>query len=190
MNFENYPADLQETIRFHGHLCPGLLIGYRAATAAMEHLAVDRSEDEELVAIVENQSCSVDAVQSLCGCTFGKGNLFFLDYGKQVFTVGSRKSQKAVRIALRGDLVRPVDAEGKTDREKFMEQLLAHPLESLYRVSAPQIDFPHEAQIFPTLVCSRCGEGVMETRTVIKDGLVFCRPCAHGIMDSETTPHR
>jgi formylmethanofuran dehydrogenase subunit E len=182
MNFENYPPDLQETIRFHGHLCPGLLIGYRAARAAMEQLGVTRSEDEELVAIVENRSCSVDAVQVLCSCTFGKGNLFFEDFGKQVFTLGSRKTQIAVRIALRGDLVKPVDADGKTDREKFMEELLTLPLESLYRVSAPQIDFPPEAQIHPTLVCSRCGEGVMETRTVSRGGMSYCRPCAQGSM--------
>ena len=179
---EKYPPDLQNTILFHGHLCPGLLIGYRAAKAALEKLGVTRSEDEELVAVVENQSCSVDAVQSLCGCTFGKGNLFFLDYGKQVFTIGSRKSGKAIRIALRGDLVKPTGPDGRTDREKFMKQLLTAPLDSLYRVSQPQIDFPPEAQIYPTLVCSRCGEGVMETRTVINNGLIFCRPCSHSTL--------
>jgi formylmethanofuran dehydrogenase subunit E len=184
---EKHPPDLQETIRIHGHLCPGLLIGYRAAKAAMEQLGVTRSEDEELVAIVENRSCSVDAVQVLCGCTFGKGNLFFLDYGKQVFTIGSRKTKKSIRIALRGDLARPVDAEGKTDREKFMEQLLTDPLESLYRVSASRIDFPPEAQIFPTLVCSRCGEGVMETRTIRKEDQNYCRPCEREIIEGKTT---
>ena len=178
MDLEKLPPDLQETIRFHGHLCPGLLIGYRAAKAAMEILEATRSEDEELVSVVENQSCSVDAVQVICGCTFGKGNLFFLDYGKQVFTFGSRRTGKAVRITLRGDLIKPIDAEGKTDRGKFMEQLLAEPLEFLYRVSEPQIDFPPEAQIFPTLNCSRCGEGVMETRTVTREDRLYCLPCA------------
>jgi formylmethanofuran dehydrogenase subunit E len=182
---EKYPPDLQNTIRFHGHLCPGLLIGYRAAKAALKKLGVTRSEDEELVAVVENQSCSVDAVQSLCGCTFGKGNLFFLDYGKQVFTIGSRKSQKAVRIALRGDLVKPTGSNGRTDREKFIEQLLTAPLESLYRVSAPRIDFPPEAQIFSTLVCGRCGEGAMETRTINRDGRLYCHPCSREIIEGE-----
>jgi formylmethanofuran dehydrogenase subunit E len=181
MDLKTLPPDLRETVRFHGHLCPGLLIGYRAVKAALEKLGVNRSEDEELVAVVENQSCSVDAVQVLSGCTFGKGNLFFLDYGKQVFTIGSRKSGKAVRIALRGDLVRPAGPDGKADREKFIEQLLNDPLESLYRFSEPQLEFPAEAQIFPTLVCNRCGEGVMETRTVIRDGRLYCLSCAREI---------
>ena len=70
-----------EIISFHGHECPGLAIGYRMATAAMEKLSVLRAEDEEIVAIVENDACGVDALQCVTGCTFGKGNLIFHDYG-------------------------------------------------------------------------------------------------------------
>ena len=61
-----------EIVRFHGHECPGLAIGYRMATAAMETLDSFRAEDEELVAIVENDACGVDALQCVTGCTFGK----------------------------------------------------------------------------------------------------------------------
>jgi len=79
----NAHPDLQRAVIFHGHFCPGLAIGYRAAQIAMDALRTDRAEDEELVAIVENDSCAVDAVQVLSGCTFGKGNLIFRDHGKQ-----------------------------------------------------------------------------------------------------------
>jgi formylmethanofuran dehydrogenase subunit E len=37
-------------------------------------------QDEELVCIAENKSCSVDSVQSLLGCTAGEGNLLFLAF--------------------------------------------------------------------------------------------------------------
>ncbi|MGC8781549.1 MAG: FmdE family protein, partial [Anaerolineae bacterium] len=60
---------LEEAIRFHGHFCPGLLIGYRAAQIALRELGVERVADEELVAICENDACGVDAVQVLTGCT-------------------------------------------------------------------------------------------------------------------------
>ena len=53
----------EEIIRFHGHDCPGLAMGYRMATAALENLESFRAEDEELVAIVENDACGVDALQ-------------------------------------------------------------------------------------------------------------------------------
>jgi formylmethanofuran dehydrogenase subunit E len=64
-----------EAIAFHGHACPGLALGYRAAEYALQHLGTGRSEDEDLVAIVENDACGVDAIQLVAGCSAGKGNL-------------------------------------------------------------------------------------------------------------------
>jgi len=107
----------EECVEFHGHSCPGLALGYRATLAGLEALSSDRAEDEELVAIVENDSCAVDAVQCLGGCTYGKGNLFVRQYGKQVYTFALRESGRAVRVALRpeadrgGPVVSPVRRE-------------------------------------------------------------------------------
>src|SRR5512147_1538276 len=91
--------DLRDAIQFHGHLCPGLALGYRVAKAALRELGAERPEDEELVAVVENDSCAVDAIQFITGCTFGKGNLIFRDYGKHVYTFYDRATGKAVRIS-------------------------------------------------------------------------------------------
>ena len=85
----------EEIIQFHGHECPGLAIGYGMATAAMEKLDSIRAEDE-LVSIVENDACGVDALQCITGCTFGKGNLLFRDYGKNIYTIYCRSSRAAV----------------------------------------------------------------------------------------------
>jgi formylmethanofuran dehydrogenase subunit E len=60
-----------------------------------------RSEDEEIVAIVENDACYVDAVQVLTGCTFGKGNFIYKDNGKMVLTLLSRKTGQGIRVAMR-----------------------------------------------------------------------------------------
>jgi len=46
--------DLRDAIQFHGHLCPGLALGFRVAKAALRELKADRPRDEELAAIVEN----------------------------------------------------------------------------------------------------------------------------------------
>ncbi|MCL4536163.1 MAG: formylmethanofuran dehydrogenase subunit E family protein, partial [Nitrospirae bacterium] len=63
-----------DVVKFHGHSCPGLALGYRVGVAAVKELNMENiSEDEEVVAIVENDSCAVDAIQVLTGCTFGKG---------------------------------------------------------------------------------------------------------------------
>ena len=74
---EPRPVTFTECVRFHGHSCPGLASGYRAATAAMEALGVKRPEDEELVAICETDACGVDAIQVIAGTTAGKGNQMF-----------------------------------------------------------------------------------------------------------------
>ena len=91
--------DLRDAIQFHGHLCPGLALGYRVAKAALRELKAERPQDEELVAIVENDSCAVDAIQFITGCTFGKGNLVFRDHGKHVYTFYNRRSGEGVRVS-------------------------------------------------------------------------------------------
>jgi len=69
--------DFQRCIDFHGHICPGLAIGFQAARILMERLGVEAAPDEELVARVETDACSADAIQVVARCTFGKGTLYF-----------------------------------------------------------------------------------------------------------------
>src|SRR5512141_1683339 len=99
--------DFQKAAEFHGHTCPGLAMGYRVAKYVIEHYP--RAKDEELVCIAENRSCSVDAIQSLLGCTEGKGNLILKDNGKQVFTVYSRDNNKALRVYFKGNVFKRMD---------------------------------------------------------------------------------
>ena len=91
----------EKVCEFHGHVCPGLALGFRVTTLALQKLNISRSVDEEMITFVENNACGVDAVQVLSGCTFGKGNLFFLDHGKQVYTFARRSNGKAVRISVK-----------------------------------------------------------------------------------------
>jgi formylmethanofuran dehydrogenase subunit E len=83
------PKLIEATTRFHGHCCPGLAIGVRAAELALDE--VGRADDEDIVAIVETDMCAIDAIQYLVGCTLGKGNLIYRDYGKNAFTFIRRR---------------------------------------------------------------------------------------------------
>ena len=83
------PVLVKQATDFHGHWCPGLAIGIRAAEWALKKLG--KTPDEEIVAVVETDMCAVDAIQSLTGCTFGKGNLIHRDYGKSAFTFYPRQ---------------------------------------------------------------------------------------------------
>ncbi len=91
-----YPnSDFARCIQFHGHTCPGLAIGFKAAVALMGRLGVNRAPDEELIAIVETDACGADAIQVMTGCTFGKGNFVFKNYGKHASSLMDRKKKKA-----------------------------------------------------------------------------------------------
>jgi formylmethanofuran dehydrogenase subunit E len=166
MTRKPFPRDLEKVIRFHGHFCGGIAIGYRAALVGMSRLGARRSEDEELVAIVENDSCAADAVQVITGCTFGKGNFFFRDYGKHVYTFALRPSGRAVRVSR------------KPDGHQPPANLLEAPAEDLFWIEETTITLPDPAQIHDSVVCDRCGEPVMETRTRRRGDRVLCIPCA------------
>lgn len=84
----------KKAVAFHGHECPGLAIGVRVSEAAREKLKIGTFEDEDIVCVTENDSCSVDGVQVLLGCTFGKGNLLYRGTGKQAFSFFNRTTSQ------------------------------------------------------------------------------------------------
>lgn len=189
---KNMPP-LELAIQFHGHICPGLLMGVRVADFARQHLDVSPDFDEELLAMVETNSCGVDAIQAILGCTFGKGNLIFKDFGKSVYTIASRDKQRAVRIAQKfKERPEPDSARfrqlnnqmGLTDAESsekenllgiIFERIMSTPFEELFNWQDVEFEFPEKAQIFPTVQCAVCGEGVMEPRAS-RSGLGFVCP--------------
>jgi formylmethanofuran dehydrogenase subunit E len=167
--------DYAEIVRFHGHSCPGSAIGYRMTLAAMQALDVTRADDEELVAIVENDACGVDALQYMSGCTFGKGNLIFRDYGKPVFTLFSRKSGKGVRVIF---LDAALPEELRSNREKRLDYILSAPDGAILALKDVVVDEPKGAKIYNTVSCDLCHESVMETRLSSVKGKILCIPCA------------
>jgi len=185
----------EDVVAFHGHACPGLALGYRVSLYALKMLG-DRASDEELTATVENSSCAVDAVQVLTGCTFGKGNLIFRDYGKHVYTFIRRPSGEGIRISV--DWRSPEETEeGKIMWERYMkgdrsEEVLnmvhdgkAKKIDiimnakddELFTVTKSGIALPEEARIYPSVRCACCSEKVMEPRARLRDGKIVCIPC-------------
>lgn len=184
---------LELAIQFHGHICPGLLMGVRAAEFARQHLGIERDQDEELLAIVETDSCGVDALQAILGCTFGKGNLIFKDYGKNVYTIAVRDGGKAVRIAQRqasgreDNRYRQLRARAQLNPEEqaemelllqdMFEYLMTCPFDDLFSWQDVDINLPPTARIHSTVICACCGEGVMETRAVKSSQGLLCQSC-------------
>ena len=191
---------LETAIRFHGHQCPGLAMGLRVSLVALRELGKP-AKDEELVAIVENSSCGVDAIQVLTGCTFGKGNLIFKDFGKYVYTFMNRETQRALRISIKKEAVLPdkhhldlfAKVKARTATPAEMEEfkrlhieksnaLLDLPEADLLSIEVINPEPLPMAHIHESICCARCSEPVMETRIRLLDGAPHCIPCFEELM--------
>ena len=187
---------IDSIVRFHGHMCAGLAMGIRAAEVALAEIG-PHSSDEEVVAVAETDMCSVDAIQYLTGCTFGKGNLIHRDFGKNAYTFFRRSDGRAVRVstgsggwnALGADWARLLGgiragASTQEEGDRFAalqaertERILAAPLDELYEVRRVSTEVPRPARILVSLDCDHCGEPTMETRLRRLDGKQLCPPC-------------
>jgi formylmethanofuran dehydrogenase subunit E len=161
-----------ECIRFHGHSCPGLAMGFRASEVAAEELGIplEKVRDEEIVCVVENDSCGVDAVQVIFSCTAGKGNLLFRITGKQAYSFFDRRSGRKVRVLIDGEF-------GDMDRGEFMEHVLTAPREEVLKIKVPEFEVPETAKIFNNVRCESCGELVREDKIRLQDGKQVCLDC-------------
>ncbi len=198
-NSEN--KNLKKAALFHGHTCPGLAIGVRVAELALGDIFRGRAQDEEIVAIVENDSCAVDAIQLLTGCTLGKGNLILKDYGKQVYTFVKRPFKEslpgeALRVSV--DFRGPEEsAKGKEMWRRFSEgdrseevlkavharrsqkikAIIGAADEELFTIRRLKMKPPCTARLVPSVRCEKCGEKTMETKMGLFGGKKLCRPC-------------
>ncbi|MEN6553484.1 MAG: FmdE family protein, partial [Methanobacterium sp.] len=182
-----------DVVHFHGHICPGTAIGYRAGKIAIKRLHIT---DEKLLTIVENDSCSIDAVQVITGCTFGKGNLIFKDHGKHVYTFVNKDNKNALRLSLNKnidkmypefDMLRDKIFSGFASSEDKMEfenqkneitqKILDMPDDELFNIKSTEIKIPDKIQMFQSVKCDICGELVAVHRARIKKGNIMCIPC-------------
>jgi len=197
-------GDLQKLLRLcgllHGHYCPGSAMGVKAAARAVNELGVKSTGMEEVIAIVETNSCFADGVQMVTGCSLGNNALIYRDYGKTSVTL-ARRTGEAVRIAAKPDglsleerepeamaLFRKVVKERhgtKEDDRKLRHiwieisfKMLDIPDEELFSISRTKIEIPAYARIFASVKCSVCAENTMEPRARLIDGQYFCLSCS------------
>ncbi len=194
----NLPEDLKKCIEFHGHLCPGLVYGYLVAKEALSLLEHNRSVDEEIVAIAENDSCAVDALQVILGTSIGKGNLILKDYGKNAYTVLNRKNKKAYRFSRKKyyryngackeefkRLDEAISAGTATEKDKWRHKLLkasnllSQPFHETFSSQKVACIMPPFAPLARSQSCAKCGEMTMATKLVeTKNREPVCIPCS------------
>ena len=192
-------SDFSRCVQFHGHTCPGLAIGFQAAITLLKRLGVRKAPDEELVAVVETDACGADAIQVITGCTFGKGNFIFKNYGKHAFSLMDRGKGKGIRACLLPDVFKSNpeyfslskkvqnDKESAKEIERFrqlqqerVQKILEADPESLFKIEEISADIPAEARIMESGICEMCGEMAKADLLRNNNGKKLCIPCAEG----------
>jgi len=185
---------------FHGHKCPAMPMGLRVGAAAMNKLGVERAKDGQLLALVELgdahcATCFADGVQMITGCTFGKGNIKKLHYGKWGVTLVDTTTGRAVRVTPKAEAML---ANKKTEFfteyrmkhipaskvpaevvEPLVEEVMGAPAEMLLNIGEIfDYEVPPKVESFSGFVCDMCGEMVVEGYgRPLDDDKKVCQPC-------------
>lgn len=186
MNFE---ALIEESVRIHGHLCPGQVLGVRMAMAGLREAGISDpkgADRKNIIVFVEIDRCATDAIQSVTGCCLGKRTLKFMDYGKMAATFVNLRTGKAVRMLAREESRELAATRFPEMSDKHKGQLEAYkvmPESDLFEATEVEVDLePEDMPGRPAgrVKCQECGEYVQDKREILDEGKTLCRPCAHG----------
>lgn len=193
------PKDyLEMGLRFHGHKCPAMPMGLRTGAAVMNALGVGRTGDSALLTLVELgddhcATCFADGVQVITGCTFGKGNIQKLGYGKWGVSLIDKKTRRAVRAIPKaavmmenkhGEFIEmrmggtPPTQVPEHISQPLVEKIMSAPQEQLLDVgpvTTTPVDTPKH--LWDVFICDGCGEFVIEAYGRIKGAQKLCIPC-------------
>ena len=185
-------------LAFHGHKCPAMPLGLRAAVAAMNVLGVQRAQDKELHVISETgkghaAGCFLDGIMAATGCTYGKSNIEKLYYNKMAFTLIDVAARKAVRVSLKpAFFAKMLQSPFVEERKKgvppqdipaeiadpLVEKVMNMP-EEMFLEIGPVSDYELKRKpgVFDAAPCSRCGEMVFIDKLVETDAGPVCLGC-------------
>ncbi|KYK25862.1 hypothetical protein AYK20_04210 [Thermoplasmatales archaeon SG8-52-1] len=125
---------LKQIEKFHGHIGPYAVIGYRMGLVANKKLGSDPFLKKAVVftGTIPPLSCIVDGIQISSGCTFGKGNIkvenkgiakadFFTNEGKKLQIILKPELKKEIDIVVNEDNIVSYSEKmfEKSDEELF-----------------------------------------------------------------------
>jgi len=203
---EDLAGLLNRAAEIHGHYCPGVALGVKAAYIACKRLGIVHSDGmENIMAVVECNNCFVDGIQAISGCTLGNNALIYKDFGKTAVTFYRRGEKTGLRIVANGSSSRKneddqqeKEAQNLFDKavmkrkeltleesRRFKElwgestyRVLESPEDELFKIETVDAPQIEYAPMFNSIHCSICGERVMETRIRMKNNEPVCIDCA------------
>lgn len=185
----NFDLLLETSVRIHGHLCAGQVLGVRMSMLGLREAGLEDPKGKDrknIIVYVEMDRCATDAVQSVTGCSLGHRTMKFMDYGKMAATFVNLESGKAIRVIAREDSREKAKDRFPEIGDKYKAQLEAYKVmtdDELFDVMEVSVSIPPEdmpGRPLRRVVCDACGEYVQDMRDVRKDGKTVCKSCADG----------
>jgi formylmethanofuran dehydrogenase subunit E len=187
-------------LKFHGHKCPAMPMGFRAGMAAIKALGVERAQDKELLVVAETgkghaAGCFLDGIMTATGCTYGKSNIEKSYFNKMAFTLIDQQTGRAVRVSLKADffekaLASPFVQKRKAgvppqDIESEITDPLVQRILGLEENAFLDIGPVHQEEVkkgkgsFTAKRCAACCELTFVNKLrVMEDGRLVCIPCS------------
>lgn len=185
----NFKSLLDESVRIHGHLCPGQVLGVKMSMLGLKMAGIEDpkgADRKSIIVFVEMDRCATDAVQSVTGCSLGHRTMKFMDYGKMAATFVNLKTGKAFRVLAREDARDKAKHLFPDVENKYSAQLEAYKVmrdDELFDTMEVNVELrPEDMPGRPQrrVRCEACGEYVQDMRDITKDNKTLCRPCAVG----------
>lgn len=188
--------EFKEVVDFHRHLCLDIAVGYRVGKALMREMKDEIKNMKEVIALVGNETCALDAIQEVTGCTFGKRNLQLTRLGKPVYILQNTKTGKAVRLycsywdtfdhtELRKKKKEAKGPEATTEQkasfqkltEEKIDAILAAPESELFSIRQITLPAPPKMGKYQAEPCASCGEYVNVALLSDQGGNKHCTEC-------------
>jgi len=182
----DFETCLEKAKAFHGGLCAGITLGTRMSILGLRAIGIDDpkgKDKKDIIVFAETDRCVTDALLATTGCHPGKRTMKIFDYGKMAATFVNLKTGKAVRIVLKGkDRNQQLENEeaGNSPHTNLYAMM---PDEDLFKITQVSVDLKPEdlpGKPLQIVVCSVCGERIMDKREVYRGGDILCKPCAEG----------
>lgn len=185
---ESFETLLKESVKMHGHLCPGQVVGVRMAMLGCRLIGLDnpktREQIKKLLVYVEMDRCTADAVAWVTGVKLGRRSLKFMDYGIMAATFINLTIDESYRIISTEESRELSDVYAPEIDGKSQKQISAYkrmPEYVLFRVQKVHVNINEFDLPGPTrqkVTCSQCGQVIRDGREIEKNGRALCKPCS------------
>lgn len=190
MNPKEKEALIEKIFAFHTKRAPGIVIGVDMVEQALEKLG---SVKDKINAVCEGQSCLIDVLQHMTGCTYGNKYLRVVkDLGRFAFTLYDRYDGRGVRASIDIDKIDPEETpelakfftrtrskevkEGGPARAesalKIMKEFAGMKQSIIVLRSVKVLDHG-KPPMYPAALCEACNESFL----VVEPGTKKCEEC-------------